>query len=689
MGPFANVPVDGRDAAPGRSSGLLRPALAAAAAGWLLAHGPLAPVPAVAQQPVFRAATDAVMVTATVIDKDGRLVTDLTKDDFEIKDNGDVRPITVFRNDVVPFSVVVMFDISGSMLQNMSLMRRGVTELVGRFQPGDRANIGTFTGLPAVGPRFTANPRTLVGWVNGTINGAAVPCTRQWADNPRLMMAASPQRTGTAVWAGIDCGIDTVAADGETPRRVVMVITDGMDNTSAIGPVEVLGHANDAGVMVYAVGMFGSEGLGGDALRTLAEQTGGGYFQLVDRDDLPATFARVADELRHQYIFGFAPTSSGIARHAVDVVARRPGLTTRARRVYTETVPAVAARATALAAPPSSGPPSEIAAIGKRPAATSLLDQYDRGGGRSTGAVRLKAEDLWAVVGDLRKSAPAWIRARGPADEARRRLAVATYVLELVNAQDEFVWQPPLSVSDVLEWAGGVLRDGSAFPAERVWYLAAVSLLERLQPLASVDVDPLVPLLSHAERRFPDEPRWALVRAISEELHTWPERRDDGTSSVAAGLASRASRLTSRFREAAAREPTRQEAQLRWGYVELRRGQLDDALSHFDLAGTPDDVWLRYWLHLFKGRALEQKNLPADALTAYRLAFEDVPYAQSATVSLGAALVAEHRPTEAAALITRMLPMRPAPLDPWTLYTCPDVRFWPQLLAALQKAIVP
>jgi tetratricopeptide (TPR) repeat protein len=376
-------------------------------------------------------------------------------------------------------------------------------------------------------------------------------------------------------------------------------------------------------------------------------------------------------------------------------------------------VSAVAARETAPAAPPATGSPSPIAmtsaAIGSRPAATWLLDQYDHGE-RSTGAVRLKAEDLWAVVGDLRKSAPAWIRTRGSApvnDEARRRLLVATYVLELINAQDEFVWQPPLSVSDLLEWAGGVLREVPALPAERTWYLAAVSLLERLQPgltpgaggqletvrtgsfvpetLASVDVDPLVTLLSHAEHRFPDEPRWALVRAISEELQTWPERRDDGTFSVAANLASR---LTSRFREAAAQEPTRQEAQLRWGYFELRRGRVDDALSHFELAGTPDDVFLRYWLHLFKGRALEQKNRPADALAAYRLAFEDVPYAQSATVSLGAALVAEHRPSEAAALITRMLAMRPAPPDPWTLYTFPDLRFWPQLLAELQKAIV-
>jgi Ca-activated chloride channel family protein len=283
----------------------------AAAVGWLLADGPLAQVPAVVQQPVFRAATDTVLVTATVIDKDGRLVTDLTQDDFEIRDNGNVRPITVFRNDVVPFSIVVMFDISGSMIENLSLMRRGVTELVGRFQPGDRANIGTFTGLPAVGPRFTANPRTLVSWVNGTINGAAVPCSRQWAANPKLMLAPSPRMTGTAVWAGIDCGIDVVAADAETPRRVVMVITDGMDNTSAIGPADVLRRANDFGVMLYAVGMFGSEGLGSEALRNLAEQTGGGYFQLVDRDDLPATFARATPFPRSSRTRRYASASRG------------------------------------------------------------------------------------------------------------------------------------------------------------------------------------------------------------------------------------------------------------------------------------------------------------------------------------------------------------------------------------------
>src|SRR5438045_8392150 len=78
----------------------------------------------------FRADSDAVWMAATVLDRDGRLVTDLGRDDFEIFDNGQLRPLTFFRNDVVPFSIVVMLDVSGSVLTAIPLVRRGMLELV-------------------------------------------------------------------------------------------------------------------------------------------------------------------------------------------------------------------------------------------------------------------------------------------------------------------------------------------------------------------------------------------------------------------------------------------------------------------------------------------------------------------------------------------------------------------------------
>ena len=159
---------------------------------------------AASQRPTFRAETEAVWVTATAIDKDGRLITDLTKDDFEVLDNGVRRDITVFRNDAIPFAVAILFDVSGSMVSNSYTMRQGVSEMISRFQPGDRATVGAFWGITEISPRFTANPKTLLGWVNATIGGVGMPCSASMvgAMVPALVMA--PRGTGTAIWNAIE-----------------------------------------------------------------------------------------------------------------------------------------------------------------------------------------------------------------------------------------------------------------------------------------------------------------------------------------------------------------------------------------------------------------------------------------------------------------------------------------------------
>jgi predicted Zn-dependent protease len=97
---------------------------------------------------------------------------------------------------------------------------------------------------------------------------------------------------------------------------------------------------------------------------------------------------------------------------------------------------------------------------------------------------------------------------------------------------------------------------------------------------------------------------------------------------------------------------------------------------------------VRYWLHLFQGRALERANRLPDAIASYRQAFEDVPYAPSVTAALGAALVTVHRDTEAARLAARAMTM-PPPEDPWTTFGVPDARFWPALTEALRRIITP
>ena len=89
--------------------------------GWL-ARATSAQTPA--QRPTFRTSTDAMWVTATAIDREGRLVIDLGRDEFELLVDGVVQPITVFRSDPVPFALSVMFDLSGSLEGSLGTIKR-------------------------------------------------------------------------------------------------------------------------------------------------------------------------------------------------------------------------------------------------------------------------------------------------------------------------------------------------------------------------------------------------------------------------------------------------------------------------------------------------------------------------------------------------------------------------------------
>ena len=315
-----------------------------------------------AQNAALPASPDRIWVTATVIDESGRLVTSLGKDDFEIRDNGSVREITDFRNDVVPFAVAIMVDISLSMVDNFTTTRRAVTELVGRFEPGDRATIGGFDALPWIAPRFSSRPQVLQQFLSDVMAGTPGLCTGDWIDTtsvsrPSPLSRGAPpattpgygarplfgqrllQHQGTSVWDGLACGINAVASDGETPRRVVIVLTDGIDYTSSTTPAAIISHANDAGVLIYTVGLIGSEGLAAGALRAIAEATGGGYFNLNSRADMVDAFGRIAEELRHQYVLAFSAPGLTRASHDVKVRALRADTTTRSKRVFMEAAP--------------------------------------------------------------------------------------------------------------------------------------------------------------------------------------------------------------------------------------------------------------------------------------------------------------------------------------------------------------
>ena len=145
---------------------------------------------------------------------------------------------------------------------------------------------------------------------------------------------------GTRLWDALAASLDELKPiDG---RKVILVFTDGDDTESRIGLGTVIDRARADEVMVYAIGlesnyfngqrMVRSKPDGG--LRKIADETGGGYFELQKTSDLAPTFTRVAQELHSQYVLGFTPTQLDGRVHKLTVKTKPPGTTARARRSY-------------------------------------------------------------------------------------------------------------------------------------------------------------------------------------------------------------------------------------------------------------------------------------------------------------------------------------------------------------------
>jgi Ca-activated chloride channel family protein len=264
-----------------------------------------------AQEGRFRTSVDTVSVYATVSDNDGRLVPDLVKDDFTVLDNGTPREITLFSSDIQPITVVIMLDMSGSMFPRFLRLRTSTVSFVDALLPHDRAQIGSFGDEIAISPHLTGDKDLL----------------RRVLRNELWPMG------GTPIWNALDAAMTALAS--ESGRRVVLTITDGRNMCNlprCLKPGDVERRAVREGFMLYAIGMDGT-GLDGEIM-TMAEETGGGHFALPVGADLSATFARVAEELRRQYLIGFSPAAVDGKLHRVDVNVGRPGMKVRARRNY-------------------------------------------------------------------------------------------------------------------------------------------------------------------------------------------------------------------------------------------------------------------------------------------------------------------------------------------------------------------
>jgi Ca-activated chloride channel family protein len=271
-----------------------------------------------AQQPTFRSNTGAVVsIFATVLDRDNRLVPDLTQEDFEVLDNDQPQPLVLFENETRPITVVVMLDTSFSMTGNVKLLKEAAEQFIIRLLPGDKAKVGAFNDKIEFGGHFTADRDDLVSDLRGLDYGNAT----------RLYDAAV---------MSLD---ELVGVEG---RRVLVLLSDGEDTGSRAGQRTVMERARNEDVMIYSIGLS-SEYFDGirvvrskpdGAMRKFAEETGGGYFELKRTSELASTFTRVAQELHSQYALAFVAPRLDNKVHKLTVRLKQPGMTARARRSY-------------------------------------------------------------------------------------------------------------------------------------------------------------------------------------------------------------------------------------------------------------------------------------------------------------------------------------------------------------------
>ncbi len=238
----------------------------------------------------FRGSVTTVEIPVTVTDSNNRLITGLTKDDFEVFEDGDEEPVTQFSDKRTPVSVGVLLDISDSMrgqpiVDARAALDRFMAELL---DAGDEAFAGAFNHLPRILVPWTAPPSRLAG-----------------------RLANERPTGGTAIYDAIVASISMLQRHNRS-RAALIVISDGADTASDRSLVQTREALRRIDAFVYAIAIDSateqrvSTRVNAEALRELTGPSGG-YTEVVrSYEDLGPATQRIAEELNSQYTLGFA-----------------------------------------------------------------------------------------------------------------------------------------------------------------------------------------------------------------------------------------------------------------------------------------------------------------------------------------------------------------------------------------------
>jgi Ca-activated chloride channel family protein len=253
---------------------------------------------------VVRIRTDLVTVPLTVTDPRGRRIPNLKREDFVLTDYDSTAKIDYFASGTERVALLFALDTSGSEREVFAQQRQAALALFSRFGPGSRVAVLHFANYVRLSAPFT------------TESGAA-----------QAAFDSEPGASGgTAIFDGAAAAVRSFDGSGgfSIERRIVLLMSDGLDTLSSTKYADVVAAARDRGVSFYVIHfqLFTPGGgrlvprLPSKGFRELAEQTGGRYFRIGDAKsaldlhahyDLTPVFEAIDDDLRGQYVIGFYP----------------------------------------------------------------------------------------------------------------------------------------------------------------------------------------------------------------------------------------------------------------------------------------------------------------------------------------------------------------------------------------------
>jgi VWFA-related protein len=318
----------------------MRILLILAACAALLAQAPPQKKQAEEELPSIKVDVDVVSILASVRDKKGALVASLQKNDFTVLEDGKPQSIKYFTKETdLPLTIGLLVDVSGSQRNLIDIERSAASQFFTQvLRKKDEAFLIMFGEEAELLQDYTGSPRLLREGLNqlrvssgvGGIHPGPVPTIGQ----PR----------GTVLYDAVYLAANDKLRS-EVGRKVIVVITDGVDQGSRLTRNQAIEAAQKADAVIYSIdyadpgayGPFGFGGGGGESeLRKMSDETGGHVYKVDRKHTLDEVFRELQDEMRSQYSIGYTPINDvkdGSYRH-LDIRLAGKDLKAQARKGY-------------------------------------------------------------------------------------------------------------------------------------------------------------------------------------------------------------------------------------------------------------------------------------------------------------------------------------------------------------------